>query len=166
MTKKQTKVTFELREGSFVNQTKVQAYGECLWKLSQKKLLEPRAVVDEARPESSPLHDHFEWDDIKAGEAHRRQQARLLIRSIEFKIEEHEPAKLSFLHVEMVNSKGEKQQGYANRLQIRESTDLREQIVSNAKARLIRWRNDYEDYRKDFGSVFEAIDSSLFDDAA
>lgn len=43
--------------------------------------LTPAIVVDEARPDESPLHSHFEWDDAIAAEAHRRTQAAALIRS-------------------------------------------------------------------------------------
>lgn len=44
--------------------------------------LTPQAVVDEARPETAPLHSRFEWDDELAGEAYRRVQASELIRSV------------------------------------------------------------------------------------
>jgi hypothetical protein len=44
--------------------------------------LTPALVVDEARDESHPLHNRFEWDDKVAGEAHRLDQARRLIRSV------------------------------------------------------------------------------------
>lgn len=47
-------------------------------------LLRPKAVVDEARDASSPLHSAFEWDDSVAGEKYRLDQAQRLIRS--FKI--------------------------------------------------------------------------------
>lgn len=43
--------------------------------------LTPSLVVEEARPEDSPLHSHFEWDDAVAAEAHRVSQAAHLIRS-------------------------------------------------------------------------------------
>jgi hypothetical protein len=36
----------------------------------------PELIVDEARPEKSPLHKHFEWNDKTASEAYRRHQAR------------------------------------------------------------------------------------------
>lgn len=45
-------------------------------------LLRPHALVDDARDPSSPGHSYFEWDDAIAGEAHRIEQARRLIRSI------------------------------------------------------------------------------------
>jgi hypothetical protein len=44
--------------------------------------LTPVAVVDAARPADHPLHERFEWDDKVAGEAHRLDQARRLIRSV------------------------------------------------------------------------------------
>lgn len=44
--------------------------------------LTPRAVVEEARPETAPLHHRFEWSDEIAGEAYRRVQAQELIRSV------------------------------------------------------------------------------------
>lgn len=44
--------------------------------------LTPRLIVDEARPKGSVLHPIFEWDDARAAEAHRQQQARQLITSV------------------------------------------------------------------------------------
>lgn len=41
----------------------------------------PEHVVDAARDPESPLHGYFEWDDVEAAEAHRRDQARALLRS-------------------------------------------------------------------------------------
>ncbi len=45
-------------------------------------LLMPEAVVEAARPEDSPLHECFTWDDRIAGEAWRLQEARVLIRTV------------------------------------------------------------------------------------
>ena len=44
--------------------------------------LSPSAVVDAARAEEHPLHGRFEWDDSKAGEAYRIEQARRMIRAV------------------------------------------------------------------------------------
>ena len=44
--------------------------------------LSPEAVVEAARPRTSPLHNSFEWDNRKAGEAYRILQAQVLIRSM------------------------------------------------------------------------------------
>ena len=48
-------------------------------------LLRPQAVVDAARPESSPLHGAFCWDDTEAADKYRILQAQQLIRS--FRVE-------------------------------------------------------------------------------
>lgn len=42
----------------------------------------PTRVVDDARADDSPLHDLFEWDDDKAAEAYRLQQARDVIGAV------------------------------------------------------------------------------------
>lgn len=44
--------------------------------------LTPKAVVEAARSNRHVLHKHFEWDDAKAAEAHRLDQARAIIRAI------------------------------------------------------------------------------------
>jgi hypothetical protein len=44
--------------------------------------LTPQIVVEEARPETAPLHGRFEWDDEIAGERYRLVQAAELIRSV------------------------------------------------------------------------------------
>ena len=56
---------------------------EVLKKLAERDggLLRPKAVVDEARDEASPLHPAFEWDDSIASEKYRLEQAQRLIRS-------------------------------------------------------------------------------------
>lgn len=41
--------------------------------------LQAADVVEESRPEAAPLHACFEWDDFKAAERYRQQQARTLI---------------------------------------------------------------------------------------
>jgi hypothetical protein len=45
--------------------------------------LRPDDVVKAAKPRNHPLHDRFEWDDSKAAENYRIEQARRLIQSVE-----------------------------------------------------------------------------------
>lgn len=42
-----------------------------------------RDVVDAARPEGSPLHHYFEWDDRRAAEGFRQLQAGRMTRAIQ-----------------------------------------------------------------------------------
>lgn len=47
----------------------------------------PSDVVDAARPDDSPLHRFFEWDDSVAAERYRVLQAGQLVRSVKVFIE-------------------------------------------------------------------------------
>ncbi len=58
--------------------------------------LTPALVVEEARDESHPLHNRFEWDDAVAGEAWRKRQAGDLIRSVKIKRVTKGNASMSF----------------------------------------------------------------------
>ena len=42
----------------------------------------PQIVVDTARDDEHPLHDHFVWDDAVAGEMYRCNQAAQMIRKV------------------------------------------------------------------------------------
>ena len=44
--------------------------------------LQPDALVQAAEPEDHPLHDRFEWDNVKAGHEFRVIQARNIIRGV------------------------------------------------------------------------------------
>lgn len=48
--------------------------------------LTPEVIVAEAKKPKSPLHTCFQWDDDKAAQQWRLQQARVLINNIEVKI--------------------------------------------------------------------------------
>lgn len=48
--------------------------------------LQPKPVVDAARDPEHPLHSKFDWNDETAGEAHRLEQARRLIRSVRIEV--------------------------------------------------------------------------------
>jgi len=45
-------------------------------------------LVDAARPEHSPAHGAFEWDDAKAGEEYRLSQARKYLRKVSVTVED------------------------------------------------------------------------------
>jgi len=48
--------------------------------------LAPAIVEEEARPEDSPGHPYFTWDDAEAASAFRLEQARTLIRRVKFEV--------------------------------------------------------------------------------
>jgi len=94
-------------------------------------LASAQAIVDRARPKRSPLHRAFQWDDAKAAEAHRREQARSLITNFELVFENGEvvPA--------MVNVRVNKKRGYMQTQDAVNDGDLRKQVLKQALAQLL-----------------------------
>lgn len=68
-----------------------QAVGQELERIQEDAgSISAESVLDNAKPENSTLHPYFEWDNSKAAEKFRLDQARLLVRSIAIKIEKPE----------------------------------------------------------------------------
>ena len=60
-----------------------QEAGEYLHEMSERENgITPKMVLDVSRDEDALLHPCFEWDDAKAAEAHRINQARRLIGNL------------------------------------------------------------------------------------
>lgn len=51
------------------------------------RMLKAEQVVEAARPEDSPLHEYFDWDDAAAAHQHRLNQARRIIVSYTITLE-------------------------------------------------------------------------------
>lgn len=81
-----------------------QIAGEFLAHIENTVGLTPKNVVDASRPEDSPLHNEFEWDDEVAAEKYREVQAGHIIRSIIVDVEDcvsEEPVTVrAFVNVE------------------------------------------------------------------
>lgn len=56
--------------------------GPICQRLHDNNILTPKNLVEEARPEDSPLHPEFDWDDTVAAEKWREEQARQVIKTI------------------------------------------------------------------------------------
>lgn len=69
-----------------------QQAGEELQRIyTERGRMEASDIVDESRPESAVLHPVFEWDDPKAAELYRQEQARGLCRCLIVVSETEEP---------------------------------------------------------------------------
>lgn len=86
-------------------------------------VLTPDAVVEDARDESSPLHDQFEWDDSEAAKQWRLEQARALIRSVRVEIQTETKTISTVRYVRSPEATG-RQQGYADVTKLRTREDL------------------------------------------
>jgi len=69
----------------------------------------PSALVETAKPKTSPIHNAFEWDNKKAGQEYRLWQARQWIRRVEIIVEDR-PEKL--IHVPRIEPDPTTNEGY------------------------------------------------------
>lgn len=102
--------------------------------------LTPRAVVDAARAPRHVLHRHFEWDNAKAAEAYRLEQARSIIRSInaeDASIEdESAPAFISISDRSGTS--------YRRLADVQVSVDLQARVMQSAERDLIAFETRYK----------------------
>jgi hypothetical protein len=73
---------YRFKTGARVTGVKPAVVARELKRLEKTGRLQPPDVLDAARPETSPLHPAFEWDDGEAAEQFRLIQARQLIRAV------------------------------------------------------------------------------------
>lgn len=124
--------------------------------------LTAQGVVDAARPESSPLHSIFEWDDTLAARRFRKYQARALIKSIEVVRVDNENISRpvpGFVNVVKREQGNAPRRVYECTTTAMKSPDMRAQVISKALKELVSWKDRYESY-KEFDLVFTAITST------
>ena len=112
-------------------------------------LITPHLVVEEAKDEESPLHSHFEWDDITAGDAHRLWQARALIKNVTLKIDKKRHQ--AFFNVQV--NQEENTKGYVSRVKVLDSDDYKQQILRDALRRIQYWQDQYQEVKELTGIV-------------
>lgn len=78
------RVEVKYRPGHENKHVSAQVVHERIVRIQQRNngYAEPKHVVNDARPAASPIHNCFTWDDAVAGELHRENEARALIRSV------------------------------------------------------------------------------------
>ena len=145
--------------------TDPQKIGEELEKIAAGNggMLKPEAVVEAAKSKKNALHVHFEWDNERAANAFRIQQARHLIRSIsveDVETEEEAPAFIS------VTDKGGR--AYRSLQNIQESPRLQKLVLESAKRDLqnfrIRYRRFAELFEPGISSAIERIEGETGND--
>lgn len=157
---------YQWKDGAHSNGIKAEVAGKRLEKIRNKNggRITPHAVVNDARPEDSPLHPAFEWDDTRAAEEHRLEQARCLIRSVTVIYDEKadkSPVR-AFVNVVQGSDTDATYTSMAHALSVPE---LREQVIRRALSEIKSWRQRYEDY-KELGTIFDAIDKTAASAAA
>lgn len=132
--------------GSHFN-VNAQTVGETLEKIREKRgAVNAEIVVEEAKPESSPIHNLFPWDDAKAAHLYRLERARSVIRHIHILKDENEPAKAENLVKAYVAIPQETEMRNYVPVQVALQTqETREYVIANARKELESFQKKYND---------------------
>lgn len=117
--------------GSFHRgEVNAQDVGEALAELAGNgKELRTEEVVNAARPNDSPLHDAFDWDDQFAGEQWRKHQARNLINAVVVCAEEGNKPIPAYVNVGAASD----DRRYVETISASQNSDEWAQVIRSAK---------------------------------
>lgn len=121
------------------------------------------AVVDAARPKNHTLHKWFEWDDNVAAQEHRRNQARLLIRSIEVVYEEAPAAPSRAYQVHRKTGKPKESRTVYNATEdVLADPESRDQLIARAIRQAMEFRRRFQGLHE-LDRIVNAIDETLME---
>lgn len=122
--------------------------------------LSARAVLEAARPEASPLHGLFCWDDTEAAERYRLDQARRLIMRVTILVPKGSgPQQVRVREYHSLPSDRTKGGGAFRPIASIMSADaMRAELVRSAQADFRAFRRKYEALRE-LGPVFDAFET-------
>lgn len=115
----------------------------------------PAQIVEKAKDIDTELHKCFEWDDAKAAEAHRLQQARQVVCHLvirETVMEDKPPVRFFF--------KPEGATGYQPTTVIVRNNDRYQNLLAGAMRDLDAFRRKYH-ILSELEQVFDAIDELM-----
>lgn len=147
-----TKLFFRVVPGARIAQRDASAIGTILERLKSTGSLTAERVVQEATNRRSPLHKHFTWDDAKAANLYRLEQARKLIRSIEVVVQTPKGREVPMRAYFSVRD-AEGQRSYQGMTYVFETPALSDQIISEAHAQLQAWVAKYKKYQWARGAI-------------
>ena len=155
------KAVFEAAPGAMFNNVQAQVIGEYLFELAGVKMgtLTAREVLDFARPQNSPIHNYFNWDDSMAAECWRVQQARLVINHLVLVriVDGREKSIKAFFNVGIPEEDSEEERRvYVTSEVVAHSEYFRQQVIERALGELKAWQIRYREY-KELAIIFGAI---------
>jgi hypothetical protein len=104
-------------------------------------ILRPADVVAFARDPQTALHAEFEWDDSKAAEQYRLEQARQIIRCAVHVVDEDSPPVRAYVSLQNDRTAGN---SYRSLHDVLNEPRLREQLLAQALREAESWRLRYE----------------------
>ncbi len=159
------KVIYEFKKGSRINLNAEKTYEELqtIKRNNISNILEPPEVVEYARNNpQSELHKGFEWNDSKAAEQYRLQQARQIIYNIRIiQVEDDvnvDVAKtveyIPYTHLDTIS-------GYKSTIEVYKNEEDYEQLKQQAYRDLLYWSKKYNNI-VEFKQIFEDIENLNF----
>lgn len=155
-------MVYQFKPGARLSTTRLsaQAIGERLETIRERDGgLTAQAVVDDAKPKKSPMHGAFEWNDTKAAEEYRREQARHLLSAITVKLvgkDEAETVTRAFVVVTPAEGGNDI---YTSTEVALADPDMRQQVLGRAWRELSSWQRKYQEL-KELAGVFGAIETA------
>lgn len=124
-------------------QLPAQAAGEELERIERKHgVVTPSNVLEESRPGKAILHDLFEWDDSRAAERFRLEQAQEIIGNIAVvHLVQDEPRTPVRAFVNIIPDDGRR--GYASIVRVLTNQDYTQQLLKEALADFVALRKKY-----------------------
>lgn len=120
--------------------------------IQKTKGLTPENIINEARNRNSPLHSIFEWDDSKAGEKWRLQQARVFINEIKVIVDSKEYFAFENVSVSVQSPNNSEEviesREYKPIVEIINNEDLRQQVIRSALNNLSYWEEQNAKYEE------------------
>lgn len=147
-------MVYSWKSGARMSGVSAQLAGEVCESLDAIGCLSAQRLVDVSRPNDAPLHGAFEWDDAIAGEEWRKNQARLIIRSIVVvpDVQKKEVVR-AFFKVEQADG------SFESLHTILKNEDKRNSLMRNALSELEAFKRKYS-ILEELAAVFDAIDSA------
>jgi len=125
----------------------------------KKGCISPKVVVNAARDKSSPLHTYFDWNDTRAAENYRLQQARGLINHLTVVIN-YDTGDVQKAFFNVSGSVDEsKAFAYVNIERALTNKEFRRQVLQNAMNEIVYWKTKYQEY-SEFKGIVGAINKA------
>lgn len=147
-------MTYKWKDGFRAN-VKAEVAGAVCSDLERRGELTAENLVNVSRPVDAPLHKFFEWNDPKAAELYRNQQARTLIRSIEVYTDESKTqARTVFFNIKCMGNT------YETVKTIFSVPDKKAALLAQAKKEMMSFRDKYNELNE-LAKVMAAIEESI-----
>lgn len=113
-------------------------------------------VLDDARDERSPLHKYFEWDDSKAAEKWRLEQARKLIQQHYVIVTMPGQEATAPVRAQVIIEEEDGERGYRSVVAVMKNEEFSDQVLDRAREEMRMWIARYENFTELKGAVDEA----------